>query len=515
MGDNTRSNKKHDRLAFEIVLSDFVESISGLREYTSVLAGFLDAHHKEQVSKHGGDLYPLGFMIAATSRENEDESDVTERDWRRNIQDATEASGSTFEELFRSGESTLRFTEAMRALSRSTRQKQVLYEQTLLSLVSSANWYMLRLFHLHYERNPNAVMDAERNMTVAKLNTYESIAAAVSDIIEAKVEALVRGSLSEWLDNAKSLLSLSASYLPEYKPRLIEVYLRRNLIVHNGGVVNYSYIKGVDPQLLGIISQGQRLSVSPIYLSQAADTFEVAFILLALEFWKKLEPNSKERGDFIAQQSVNHIEAGRYQIAERLSFFGMNDAKTGQLATMYSRLNYWQSIKWQDRLDEIRAEVEALDTSTLSDSYKLAKLALVDDADAFVALLTKAIRTEQISYAQVETWPIFREMRKDARVQSILSEYGERSPLPAELSKVGELIAELFFSHQSLKRESLESEETKDVTPRETFEQTISSVPPSRPESSAPNRRKQKAVSHNAKGGAKKVASSAKKDPAI
>src|SRR5580704_13050826 len=92
MGENDVSADISDRLKFEVVLFGFVETIRALREYTVIIGKFLDTYHAEQVTKHGGDLYPLAFAVVEASQTTAGADELgTAGDWLRVVREAAEA----------------------------------------------------------------------------------------------------------------------------------------------------------------------------------------------------------------------------------------------------------------------------------------------------------------------------------------------------------------------------------------------------------------------------------------
>jgi len=209
-------------------------------------------------------------------------------------------------------------------------------------------------------------------------------------------------------------------YMDPVKDRLIEVYQRRNLLIHNGGRVNSIYLAKVTPELRENISRDQLLGVKPKYLNRTLDLFELNFLLIAAELWKKLEPKDEERADTLTGIAYSHLLKERWQIAEGLSYFQMGDKQTSEKSQMYGQLNYWQSVKWQGRFEDVRKEVEQADFSAKDPLYQLALLALHDRNEDFFSLLPVVLRSEKFTVEELKAWPIFREMREDPAYKSFI-----------------------------------------------------------------------------------------------
>ena len=94
--------------------------------------------------------------------------------------------------------------------------------------------------------------------------------------------------------------------------------------------------------------------------------------------------------------------------------------KTSEKSQMYGQLNYWQSVKWQGRFEDVRKEVERADFSAKDPLYQLALLALDNKNERFFSLLPVVPRSEKLTLKDLKAWPIFREMREDPTYPSFL-----------------------------------------------------------------------------------------------
>ena len=97
------------------------------------------------------------------------------------------------------------------------------------------------------------------------------------------------------------------------------------------------------PALRENIARDHLLSVKPKYLNRTLDLFELNFVLIAAELWKKLDPEYEERPDTLTRIAYSHLLEERWHIAEGLSYFQMSDKQTSEKSQIYGELNYWQA----------------------------------------------------------------------------------------------------------------------------------------------------------------------------
>lgn len=197
-----------------------------------------------------------------------------------------------------------------------------------------------------------------------------------------------------------------------YREYIFEVFQRRNLIIYNGGIVNSIYISKVAQPFKDMVKLGDKIKIDRIYLENAINLFEKFFLILAAELWKKLEPNNINRA-LLIQIAYNHLCLERWEMAESLSYFTMKDKGLPEKQVLGAQINYWQSLKWQGRFNEIKEQVERADFSAKNEIFQLTKFALLDNNYEFYNLLPKVLESGKLTRTDLKTWPIFREMRND------------------------------------------------------------------------------------------------------
>ncbi|MGA9996017.1 MAG: hypothetical protein WBP93_11420, partial [Pyrinomonadaceae bacterium] len=165
------------------------------------------------------------------------------------------------------------------------------------------------------------------------------------------------------------------------------------------------------------------------------DLFELNFVLIAAELWKKLDPKDEERPNALTYIAYKHLLNERWGIAEGLSYFVTADRQTSEKSQMLGQLNYWQSVKWQGQFENIRKNIEQADFSAKDPLYQLAQLALLNRNEEFFSLLPEVLRSQKLTTEDLQQWPLFREMRKEAAFNSFIQEESSGSEIQLEEQK--------------------------------------------------------------------------------
>src|ERR1035441_7706546 len=171
----------------------------------------------------------------------------------------------------------------------------------------------------------------------------------------------MRASFEDWVSFFRTKTHIPMPYLERDQDGVSEIFKRRNLVVHNGGIVNRHYLSTVSETVSKGVKEGDRLPVDEKYLTTAIDLIEPNLVLIACELWQKWERASKERPTTLLAIAYESLRAERWVVAERLSKFMMDDKNTEESLRLVGQINYWQSLKWQGRYEEIRTAVENAD----------------------------------------------------------------------------------------------------------------------------------------------------------
>lgn len=318
------------------------------------------------------------------------------------------------------GELNKKFSEALKQFRIARGRENLLYQNSLISLISAVESFLSQIIHFYYETVPAVLSDKDKVLSFDDLKNFGTVEDARIYLIEKKVNDVLRGSFSDWVKFFRSQLNLSMSYIDPYMEMLVETCERRNLLVHNAGIVNSIYTSKVHSDLRKGLKKGSKIELSRDYLDKRINYFEEYSLLIAAELWKKLKPSEKERSEALVGITYEHLLAARWDIAEGLSYFQKNDKEMPEVSLLIANLNYWLCIKRQGRWDEIKSIVENEDFSAKGLRFQLALLSLLEHKDEFFKILPGAIRCKEIHEIELIEFPIFEEVRSDIRIEKYI-----------------------------------------------------------------------------------------------
>jgi hypothetical protein len=86
-------------------------------------------------------------------------------------------------------------------------------------------------------------------------------------------------------------------------------------------------------------------------------------------------------------------------------------------------VNRWTALKQTKGIEAIRKEVDEWDTSALSDTFALTKLALLDEVPNAMKALDHLLATERLTIDEADSWPVLASLRSDDAFAELTAAY--------------------------------------------------------------------------------------------
>jgi len=406
-------------------ISQYAENLAALRDFVELIEPVLDGRRESVMRERANHLAPLMCMMHEVDPEAFPEAPSAEAMSKAYGSDITVEISRDDDKPSSVGlrvhGNSVPFRHAVQELMRTGQHVTLLYRNTLISLVSYVEWFVSRLLHEHYSLHPGA-WESDRCLSLKELADVGSVEEAKRYIIDQKVEEILRASLEDWVKHFRSHLGLSMGYLDKHMDALVELFQRRNLTVHHGGVVNSTYLTRVTSGLTKGLALGQALPVSRDYVMSSIDVCDLCFTLVGMENWKKCDPEDGARAEMLSGLNFNHMTSERWPVSEGLSFFLSKDAALPERDRLIGQVNYWQSLKWQNRTSELGECLKGADFDAKEPVFRYCLMALRDDLDGLVAALPSAVARGDLQVDWLEEWPIFRNLRLHRGCAAFLAE---------------------------------------------------------------------------------------------
>lgn len=302
-------------------------------------------------------------------------------------------------------------------------QPKIHSESTLMMLLIRYEEAVSGIFKYILMQYPEAYLK-EKCITYSELMAVDTdIKEVKKHFVEKEAEEFMRRPINEWYSTFEQKHKVKFDFGSNNFGKFKEVYYRRNLIVHNQGKVNETYLKNVASDLCGNVKKGKLLEVDKDYLKNA---FEYTQLILYGTFWslRRLSKEKKKLEDRIFDKGFIHMLNGEWKLSEYIYNLMMKEKEQSDAEKFCNKVNYWISVKNLGNFDSIEAEIRNLDVSAMIGRFKVAKYALLDEFEKVTEILEDIIGNE-LPACYVEQWPLFIQYRQSDEYKKFRNKHKE------------------------------------------------------------------------------------------
>jgi hypothetical protein len=422
-----RLAEEYDRTTF----SEFLESLTSLLgvEILPQPKSADSSHTKNQMGVQAYKDVGPGAVLEGQAQTEESSGSPTDEDVQRLRE--------RFREMTEDPEKARRFILAVQHLNRGAPgQGLILRRGALVALVSYLEALFSELIQSFYLRYPAALPAESRLLSLSDLREIGSVEEAERYLIMKEVDSVLREGLEQQLRYFSDRLKVDMKPLDPFIQGLVEVFQRRNLVVHNGGVVNRTYLKNVWEELIKQygINEGQQLSIDKQYLSNAIDNVCLCGVILSQQCWKKWEKKDDSSDDVLHNHIYESLAEERYDLVINLARFTDGIKLFTENARRMITINHaiaWKELGNREQMEEVLSKH---DWSACAIRFTLALHALRAEEEEFFNTLSRAIAADEIGRHALEEWPLFKAFRGMARFQAVIESC---VPVPSEAKGLG------------------------------------------------------------------------------
>jgi hypothetical protein len=295
---------------------------------------------------------------------------------------------------------------------------ELLYKSAFVMLVSYFDFLISDLIHYFYQRYPKSLSGKELSITLNELKLCDYLTEAMDYIVNKEVDKVLYDSLEGQKVYLKNFLKIDIKENIIHWDKINEAIERRNIIVHNNSKINRRYLKSINskviPDKTNHLKEGKKIGINEDYFTIIFDEIFIAGIILIQNCWRKWKNDDIYNADsYLIRNMYDALCQEKWIVAERLGLFAKECKVFCESNRLYLDINYCQSLKWQNKKDNLEKELVKFDTSTLSPKYILALYALKSDRHNFYKRIEGAIIIDKMEEGDFMEWPLFRELRKE------------------------------------------------------------------------------------------------------
>lgn len=310
---------------------------------------------------------------------------------------------------------------ARREYNKVEQYENILVSSTLSNVIIIFERYLASVYEALILINPKKYFE---NQKIEIANIFNK---NVRDIV---VECVKKEVESNMFDSLKTLelISLKENInINRYKNVLDEfeeIYYRRNLYIHNNGVVNNLYLSNIKDKFKKDIKVKQKLVTDEIYLRNAINMLYKIVCTLFYEVQLSYNPKYEKWHISLGNIGFDFLQDKNYDVAEQIYFILSSYKQLCFRDKAMYRINYINAVKQQGKTEIVKKELSELDVSIATDDYKIAKLCL-EDKNAEVYEEISKNYPEPFTADLIRDWPLFINFRESEYYTLFVKEHQE------------------------------------------------------------------------------------------
>ena len=305
----------------------------------------------------------------------------------------------------------------------------IVLESLLMQACAAFEVLVSGLAARYYATHTGALGSDKKEFSLAELQAFPQLNDAVDALVARRVSQLMYGGLDDWARWFKADSKVDMHFLAMDWESVREVFQRRHLITHTGGVVSQQYLDHV--KVTPAPKVGSMVRVNADYLRNACDELEALGTLLAVHCWGAWAKEERESAaGILLDRSYELMMQERWSAVEHVTKVGAT-LRCPSGIKVPLQCNLWCSRKEQQGVAVVEEEVRNWDTDTLAMRFQLVKHVLLDELEPAAALVPRMIGSGELTLGQLREWPILRALRDfDGLDVSSLDSAGTSSETP-------------------------------------------------------------------------------------
>ena len=234
--------------------------------------------------------------------------------------------------------------------------------------------------------------------------------------LDREIGRRTRGSIEDWVPREFTALGVDVPAAWCDWPVAVEVWARRNVLVHHAGLADEKYARRVPAA-----AQGSVLEVDGEYLRTAIDVLCGLLLGVILVTWA----GQPGRSSFVTQLAEVYAASAaaerRWPLAESLYTVSARvEVEREHAAT--SQVNAWLARIQHRGPESVQADVTNWQVDGLPRRFTLARMILLGNADGSIAMLPELVSNGELTEDNLRDWPLFDVLRDNPAIQQVLAE---------------------------------------------------------------------------------------------
>jgi hypothetical protein len=289
----------------------------------------------------------------------------------------------------------------------------------LIGLIGQYDVFLQTLIRVALANKPEAVGRIKGTLTASELVKFASINMALEHLIDGEIDAILRQSHAEQLESFGKLFNVEVTRRDEYVKDFLEICERRNVLVHNDGIANSTYLDNCRKyEIDQSLRIGERLQITTKYLDSAIETVQELKLKLCQYVWRKLAPEQHELADSTLNEvCIQLLHSNQPKVAAKVLHYALKETKKRECPTRLMMLvNYANALKLSGNQAAAIRELDSVDWLTRDIAFRISVSAVRGEIEQVTHMMTEAAqgKSQYMTVPEIafRDWPVFTPLRE-------------------------------------------------------------------------------------------------------
>ena len=283
-------------------------------------------------------------------------------------------------------------------------------EKTIVTCLQMFEEFVSKILRILISSKPDAYFYDKAIKYSDLIN--KNIQTLTEEFIDKEVEGLMYD-VSETIKKANKTHKLKLERYQEILDAYIEIDLRRNIIVHNGCMVNQKYLAGL-PSSYPKRKIGEQLICDDVYVEKSIESLiKFAYLL----YYLIVDDDEK-----LIEIAFEFLCSEKWELALFAYDLLLGTTPLSNVDRTMYQINRLNAEKHIVGLLSIKDEIEQLDVSGMENRFAIAKKMLLEEHSEASKMLNDTY-PESFDFHMIQTWPLFIEYRKSEEYKEFIDSH--------------------------------------------------------------------------------------------
>jgi len=313
------------------------------------------------------------------------------------------------------------FNDFVSQYNKIEKQIRILFETSLINLTNIFEFFIQSIVYNWVQAFPNSLNSSEKTITYGELINTKDLESLHQRIINDYVRSFMFGSSNEWFIKLSKNNKNLAKKIDVKEIKIVnEIFARRNIVVHNNGIVNSSYLSIVeDSEFI----EGEEVGLSFDYLDNIANDLLVTGLKIAFYYWEVQSENKDlfESKFNLFEQNIGLelIKNNKPKTAAKVLKI-LIDEKSNYTRVLSLRLAINYALALKDSGFNYKEVIDSEDFSVCGDEHNLCLAALDDNIEEVIKYFKLIVSSNLEHYEFLIDWPVLKNVKNDAKFQKFI-----------------------------------------------------------------------------------------------